>query len=188
MTNSVFDKIRAAKKRLEYPAKGECRVCSKPYARGTSEGGRRGMCTTHYNASDSAVKNGETTWEALHEEFPMATGRGAITSTRARYAPPTEAQRLLESEFQNSVVDLIIRAGHGVWVLDPTRKKGVPDILIITNDGRVLFRELKASVGTVEELQDEVMKRLREQGQDVDTWKPGDMDSNRIESELKGEQ
>ena len=103
MPASVFDKIRAAKKRLEYPPVGECRVCGKPYARGTQESGRSGMCDIHYRASNDAVKKGETTWEALHDKFPMTTGRGAVTSTRARYAPPAEAQKLLESEFQNSV-------------------------------------------------------------------------------------
>ena len=187
MTASVFDKIRAAKKRLEYPTVGECRVCGKPYARGNKESGRGGMCDIHYRVSNDAVKKGETTWEALHDKFPMTTGRGAVTSTRARYAPPAEGQKLLESEFQNSVVDFIIRRGHGVWVLDPSRKRGVPDLLIITDDGRVLFRELKASDGIIEERQGVMIKRLRDYGQNVKTWRPSDLDSDRVESELKGE-
>ena len=185
MTASVFDKIRNAKKRLEYPPSGPCRVCGKPYTR--DEGGRKGMCDPHYRAAADAVKNDETTWEALHDEFPMTTGRGAVTPIRARYAPSPEVQRLLESEFQNSVIDLIIRSGHGVWVLDPSRKRGVPDLLIITDDGRVLFRELKASDGIIEERQELMLKRLRDHGQNVKTWRPLDLDNNKIESELKGE-
>ena len=63
----------------------------------------------------------------------------------------------------------------------------MPDLLIITDDGRVLFRELKASDGIIEERQELMLKRLRDHGQNVKTWRPSDLDNNKIESELKGE-
>ena len=71
-------------------------------------------------------------------------------------------------------------------MLDPTRKRGVPDIMIIADDGRVLFRELKATGGLVQDHQSAFIKRLSDNGQDVGVWTPEDLDSKRIEGELSG--
>ena len=53
----------------------------------------------------------------------------------------------------------------GYGFLIRVRKRGVPDLLIITDDGRVLFRELKASDGIIEEHQEVMIKRLCDHGQ-----------------------
>ena len=91
MTPDTFEELRNVTKRLEYPPSGQCRVCNKPYARSKEPGvesGRRGMCNTHYTQCRKRVKEGETTWEDLHEEFPMVTGRSyKAAGTRAISAP-----------------------------------------------------------------------------------------------------
>ena len=166
----LFDEIRNVGKRREYPPQGTCRACGKEYARAQSRGvdsGRRRICSTHYNFCDKLVKEGKTTWVGLRDEFPMVTGRGAVTSQRSEFSPSAGSQKLLESEFQNHIVDFVIRTGHGAWMLDPTRKRGVPDIMIIADDDRVLFRELKATGGLVQDHQSALIKRLSGNGQDV---------------------
>lgn len=170
MGDSVFDEIRSARARLTYTNRGLCRVCSEPYSRET--GGRSGMCNAHYRAAEAKVRNGETSWEALDKEFPFKKdARGAFASEPSELL---EVIKLREAEFQNHVVKELTDAGHGVWHLDPTKTRGIPDLLIITSKGRVLFRELKTTVGEPEHHQLRLMQRMRDHGYDVDIWRPED--------------
>ncbi|MYA18515.1 MAG: hypothetical protein F4089_13415 [Gammaproteobacteria bacterium] len=91
-----------------------------------------------------------------------------------------------ETEFQNVLIEFIIKRGHGVWLLDPARLKGggIPDLLVVTKDGRALFRELKTDVGHVDARQEEIIKKMRSHGADVDVWRPRDFSGGSIGGEL----
>ena len=184
MSDSVFDDILAAKPRVTFPNEGLCRVClnqgiSTRYNR--DDGGRRGMCSVHYKACDAKVKEVSITWEELDERFPFTEdARGPFK------LEPTESLKVIklrEAEFQNHVVYQLIRWGHSVWHLDPTKTRGIPDLLIVTADGRAMFRELKTESGQTEESQLRMIQKMRDNGCDVDVWRPEDF--NNVENDLR---
>ena len=89
-----------------------------------------------------------------------------------------------ESEFQNFVVGILKRGGHSYWMLDPSRRAGIPDLMIVTKSGRVLFRELKRMRGLrPDTAQSDMMDKLAANGSDVKTWYPDDLEGQ-IEKEL----
>ena len=137
------------------------------------------MCKTHYRFVDGLVKAGETTWDQVDTEWPEAKPWVGLN------APDIEHIRMSETEFQNGVVDYLIRNGHGVWLLDPQRRKGIPDLLIVTKDGRVLFRELKASGQFATEDQLSMSAKLAEHGANVAVWQPRDLQNGRIAEDVE---
>lgn len=100
-----------------------------------------------------------------------------------------------EAELQAAVVAL---AGILGWRVNHTRRSigkgarwttatsivGWPDLEIIGH-GRVLYRELKAEKGKLTEEQADVLRFLRANGQDAEVWRPSDLDSGRIQNELR---
>ena len=165
----------------KFPSEGFCRVptCGVYYSRATS--GRKGMCKSHYTFTSNLVNdnNNSLTWEEVDKAWPEAVPWTGLN------APDISLIRMSETEFQNGVIDYITRNGHGVWMLDATRRKGIPDLLIVTKEGKVLFRELKATEGTKpEEAQMSTMKKLKENGANVGIWVPADLQSGFIAQEL----
>jgi len=60
---------------------------------------------------------------------------------------------------------------------------GWPDLVLVGIAG-MCFRELKSQSGIVSDQQREWGYALREIGEDWDVWRPADLESGRIESEL----
>lgn len=54
--------------------------------------------------------------------------------------------------------------------------RGFPDLVLVSRDGRVLFRELKKIGGTLSKYQIEWRDRLLAGGNDWDLWTPLDLD------------
>lgn len=64
--------------------------------------------------------------------------------------------------------------------------KGWPDwVLVHPARHRLLVRELKTDAGRVSPEQAWVLEQLRAGGVDADIWRPVDMESGRIEAELR---
>ena len=91
---------------------------------------------------------------------------------------------LSERTFEAHVMGNIGNRGyHGVWKLQPV-VSGVPDLLVITGDGKVLFRELKVRDGRLSELQEEFHEKLARHGNDVSVWRPKDLADGTILREV----
>jgi len=58
---------------------------------------------------------------------------------------------------------------------------GLPDLLLIRE--RVMWRELKSEQGRLRPAQKRILEALRQAGQDVDVWRPRDLD--RVVVELR---
>ena len=180
----IFEKAMATKAASRnFPNEGYCRVptCGMHYERtGPNGGGRRGMCRTHYRFFRKAIKSGEIdSWHEIDKKWPEVKPFMGLTQYNF------EAMQILESDWQNQVTKLVSQLGHGYWNLNPYRREGIPDLLIVTKDGRVLFRELKYS-GEPSPQQKEVIDGLVDNGNDADVWKPQDWDNGRILRELQG--
>lgn len=172
----MLDKIMEHKKMKKFPGTGFCRVpgCGEPYNRQT---GRRGMCKAHERYTKELVEAGEGTWKEVDEAWPAISWEGPD-------APDLSTLRLSETEFQNLLMEFLIKNGHGVWVLDAQRRKGIPDLLIITKSGKVLFRELKANNQNATKDQLEVLQDLKRNGANVGIWDPEDLKSGCISQEV----
>lgn len=95
---------------------------------------------------------------------------------------PYETEAGLQLAVEQLAGWLGLRCWHDV---DSRRNKaGFPD-LVIVGPGGILWRELKKSTGRTSKAQDEWGAALRAAGQDWAVWKPGDMRSGRIRSELE---
>jgi len=100
-----------------------------------------------------------------------------------------------EAEFQRQVVDLCalygwrhmhVRRSIGKaqrWTT-ATNVTGWPDLVIWKPGRRVMFRELKTDRGKLTHEQVDVLDSLRAAGADADVWRPGHLDSGRIQAEL----
>jgi len=62
--------------------------------------------------------------------------------------------------------------------------KGFPDV-VLCGKGGVLFRELKAAKGVLKPEQKVWLAAFEEAGADVGVWRPVDLQSGRIETELR---
>ena len=180
---SFFETLETSTKDVKFRTEGTCRVkgCVVYYDR-TS--GRNGMCNHHYKICLKEVgKEGKerTTWEEINDRYPEKA------FTQPEYDTFSETL-FRETEFQNALVRLIQSLGHRSWVLDaPKGAKGVPDLLIITKDSRVMFRELKCDAG-LSKIQMKMIEAMQDAGLDVGVWTPDDLSSHRIEGELSGAQ
>lgn len=63
------------------------------------------------------------------------------------------------------------------------RKAGWPDIVIIGHG--MLYRELKSETGPVKTAQADTGRRIAAAGGNWGIWRPADLDSGRIDSELR---
>lgn len=101
-------------------------------------------------------------------------------------SPTTRApRRRIEAGFQSAVLDLI--AYRHLWCFhipdSRTAPAGWPDLTIL-GQGGALFRELKTAVGRLSPDQRKVIALLEASGQNVRVWRPSDLESGLIVSEL----
>lgn len=93
------------------------------------------------------------------------------------------------SEEEKLRARVITRAGElGLWWLEiPDSRKlahrGWPDLVLI-GPGGVLFRELKATEGSLSEWQLYVLRSLERAGADTGIWRPWDWATGLIERQL----
>lgn len=90
-----------------------------------------------------------------------------------------------EADFQRAVIDLCRWLGlHYFHDNDSRRNRaGFPDMVICGQHG-VIFRELKSATGRIRPEQATWLSRLQLAGADADVWRPRDMETNRIKTEL----
>jgi hypothetical protein len=62
---------------------------------------------------------------------------------------------------------------------------GYPDLTVVGRKG-VLFRELKSATGRPTRAQKEWLESLAAAGQDAAVWRPEDLASGRVKTELEG--
>ena len=102
---------------------------------------------------------------------------------------------MTEDHLQTAVIDMAhlfgLKVAHfrpaqirpGKWVTPVQADgKGFPD-LVIAGPGGVLFRELKSAAGTLSAEQRMWLHALK--SADVGVWRPADLQSGRIEQELR---
>lgn len=108
------------------------------------------------------------------------------------------AERILEKDFQRTVIDMARVLGwrvhaeraamrqSGKWSTPIQGDAGFPDLVLAHPQKGVIFAELKSERGHTTEAQDDWLAVLRTAGQSrVYVWKPRDMDA--IEKILKRE-
>ena len=97
---------------------------------------------------------------------------------------------MLEKPFQTRVIQLA--KFHGFELVYHTHNSqrsapGFPDLVMVsTRHKRILYRELKRTVGKVTTEQQAWLDALAAAGQDVGVWRPADLLSGRIVAELRG--
>lgn len=104
---------------------------------------------------------------------------------------------MTEDDLLRTVLDMAHRFGHMTAHFRPAQSKtgrwltavqgdgkGYPDVTIV-GAGGVLFRELKAAKGYLKPEQKKWLSALEEAGADAGVWKPADLQSGRIEAELR---
>lgn len=93
---------------------------------------------------------------------------------------------MTERMFQASVIQLCQLFGLAYYHTYDSRRsaKGWPDLAICGKRG-FIARELKAERGTVTPDQEKWGTLLREAGVSWDVWRPEDLQSGRIENELR---
>lgn len=107
-------------------------------------------------------------------------------------APP-----MSEDDLLRTVIDMAQRMGVLVAHFRPAQSKtgrwltavqgdgkGFPD-LVVAGGGGVLFRELKAAKGSTTPEQRRWLGMLTTAEADADVWRPADLQSGRIEAELR---
>lgn len=77
------------------------------------------------------------------------------------------------------------RMADGTWRTPIQGNAGFPDLVILTASA-VLWRELKSVKGQMTADQRLWHRRLEASGQDVGVWRPQDLESGRIDAELRG--
>ncbi|RAX51284.1 VRR-NUC domain-containing protein [Arthrobacter sp. AQ5-05] len=99
---------------------------------------------------------------------------------------------MLEKPFQTRVIQLA--KFHGFELVYHTWNSqrsapGFPDLVMVSSrDKRILYRELKRTVGKVTPDQQAWLDALTACGQDAGVWRPADLLSGRIVAELKSAQ
>ena len=151
--------------------------------------GRRGFCGAHYQRFNKAINafvenNGgdkEALWLDLIADVPKWPRELAGNANTADIDGFSQ-----ESQFEKELIRNLRSEGHGVWKLNPhaIQGGGVPDLLIITKDGYVLFRELKTDGGQLNPQQSAFLLNLRKHEYFVGIWRPEDEESGKIREEL----
>ena len=96
---------------------------------------------------------------------------------------------ITEAQFQKSVTLVAEEAGWFVYHDYDSRRSspGFPDLTMVSEDGRIIFAELKSQKGRVKKEQQAWLDRLGENpGVEVYLWRPSDLDF--INKTLMGQQ
>lgn len=81
---------------------------------------------------------------------------------------------MLEKEIERRMGDMLKRRGCMYLKFESPGAPGVPDRIVITPGGRIVFVELKTQVGRLSKIQEWQIERMRQVGADVRTVKGWD--------------
>lgn len=93
---------------------------------------------------------------------------------------------MLEADLQRAVIDLIRWLGLAYFHDNDSRRNraGFPDLVVCGTQG-FIFRELKSETGRLRPEQLDWLSRLNLGGADAAIWRPADLASGRVKSELQ---
>lgn len=85
--------------------------------------------------------------------------------------------KVTEAQFQHQVTQLAKMLGYRVYHTHDSRRSaaGFPDLVIAKPGRRAIFAELKSATGKTSPEQDEWLEVLRQAGERVYLWRPGDL-------------
>jgi len=72
-----------------------------------------------------------------------------------------------ESDIERSLEDKVRKAGGLTYKFCSPNNPGVPDRIVISSAGKIIFVELKTEIGRLARIQDWQIRRMRELGCDV---------------------
>ena len=78
---------------------------------------------------------------------------------------------MTEQQIQKKRIDQLESQGYYVLKLVKTNKNGIPDVLAIHSDGRVLFSEIKTPTGRLSKLQEYRLKELEKYGFQTEVYR-----------------
>lgn len=78
---------------------------------------------------------------------------------------------MTEQQIQKKRIDQLERDGFYVLKLIKTNKNGIPDVLGIHPDGRVIFSEIKTPVGRLSKIQEYRLKELNGYGFQTEVYR-----------------
>ena len=182
---------------LKFPSKGYCRIptCREFFDR---KSGRQGLCNYHYTELQGARKKFGDQRHILERVFNEAYPN-IFESPIPFYMPPklnalldrihkrlAIDENMSESDFSSFLCRELREKGHHVQKCNPADyQPGVPDLLIHTQGGHRMWRELKSKDGAISMDQIRYMQDLESDGEDVGIWEPDDWTKGKIFSELQ---
>lgn len=96
---------------------------------------------------------------------------------------------LTEAQLQGTITDMATLLGWR-WYHTHDSRRSVPGFLdlylVHAGQRRVMLREIKTTKGRLSPAQRDWLADLKAAGQDADVWRPADLTSGRILSELRG--
>lgn len=78
---------------------------------------------------------------------------------------------MTEQQIQKKRIDQLERDGFYVLKLIKTNKNGIPDVLGIHPDGRVIFSEIKTPIGKLSKIQEYRLKELSGYGFQTEVYR-----------------
>lgn len=105
--------------------------------------------------------------------------------------------RISEADLQRTVLEMCrlfrwkvthfrpAQTRSGRWATPLSGDVGWPDLAMVHGSGRFMVRELKAEAGRLSDGQEEWLRLLDAAGVDAGVWRPSDLLSGKIESELR---
>ena len=78
---------------------------------------------------------------------------------------------MTEQQIQKKRIDQLERDGFFVLKLIKTNKNGIPDVLGIHPDGRVIFSEIKTPIGKLSKIQEYRLKELSGYGFQTEVYR-----------------
>lgn len=92
---------------------------------------------------------------------------------------------MLEKDIERRMVQMIKKRGGLCYKFVSPNNPGVPDRIVITPDGRVIFVELKTEIGRLANIQKWQLDEMRKRGADVRVIKGWPAVKEFIENEVK---
>lgn len=90
-----------------------------------------------------------------------------------------------ESEIESRMAQMVKKRGGLCYKFVSPNNPGVPDRIVITPDGRVIFVELKTEIGSLAKIQKWQLEKMRKRGADVRVIKGWQAVKAFVESEVK---
>ena len=78
---------------------------------------------------------------------------------------------MTEQQIQKKRIDQLEKDGYYVLKLIKTNKNGIPDVLGIHPDGRVIFSEIKTPIGRLSKIQEYRLKELDKYGFQTEVYR-----------------